>query len=67
MVLDTASIWSFMTTLHDLLCVAKFMERAVLNQGTVGLAIFLQGEEMHNVLKRDHLDKCCKEGAREMV
>jgi hypothetical protein len=29
--------------------------------------LLLQGEERHNVLKRDHQDKCSKDGARGMV
>ena len=32
-------------------------------QGAVALAIFLQGKERRNVLKRQHMDKCSKVGA----
>ena len=48
-----------------MICETKFMEKEV--QGSVALAIFLQGKERHNVLKRQHMDKCSKDGSGGMV
>ena len=36
-------------------------------KGAVGLAIFFQGKERSNSLKRQHIDKCSKDGSGGMV
>ena len=36
-------------------------------KAAVGLAIFFQSKERRNVLKRQHMDKCSKDGSGGMV